>query len=71
MEDPTYEEIETETPSGGVKMLVSYMDEEGEPAPRSKATRGIIVEVDADGHTIQETHMSFEPLDGSDPAAER
>ena len=53
--DPTEESLDGETPAGGVRSTVYYLDDEGKSCPKSKATRAEAIEFDADGNAIQRT----------------
>jgi hypothetical protein len=60
-EDPTSERYPEITPNGGVEALWMYMDDDFNPAPKSKATRCEIHELDDKGRVIFRTHGMLQP----------
>jgi hypothetical protein len=50
------EEVEHDTPAGGVRSRVYYMDDNNRPADKKVATRVRILEYDKDGELIQTTY---------------
>jgi hypothetical protein len=55
----TSEESGGPTPNGGVRSVIYYQDDDGNPADKSVATRAEIVEYDADGKDIHRTYGTF------------
>lgn len=47
------------TPYGGVKSEIYYLDNQGNPIDKSKATTAIIRELDSKGNLIQETRAKM------------
>ena len=45
-------EFKGQTPHGGVKTLVFFQDDEGNPADESEATRAEVQELDAEGRQV-------------------
>ncbi len=57
----TSKKDDSPTPAGGVRSEMFYMDDKGNPADESVATRCEIVEYDADGKAIQRTYGTLTP----------
>ena len=51
------EEIKGKTPNGGVKSIAYYLDDDGNPSPKTKATRVQIVELDKVGNRVNEVYL--------------
>jgi hypothetical protein len=60
-QDPIKIRSEGSTPHGGVASEIYYYDDDGNAAPRSKATRSEIVELDAKGNQIYRIHGTRTP----------
>jgi hypothetical protein len=52
--DPQHEINTGAFPHGGVKQLITWLDDHDQPTPRSRATRRHLAELDEDGQTIWE-----------------
>ena len=52
----TTEERKGKTPNGGVKSVIHYLDDDGQPVEKDVATRCIIEEFDAEGESIMRTY---------------
>ena len=57
--DPTFEEYPGPTPNGGVKSLWMYMDDDSNPAPKSRASRCEIHEINESGEVIFRTYGTY------------
>lgn len=55
-QDPTEERLEEETPEGGTHAIAYYQDDLGLTAPKSRATRVMIIEFDPKGEEINRTY---------------
>jgi hypothetical protein len=62
--DPTEERRPGPTPCGGVSSVCYYQDAQGNPAPRSRAVAGEIVELDAAGRQLARTYFERRPSVG-------
>jgi hypothetical protein len=58
-DDPTFEESKGPTPAGGVRSRIDYLNDAGESVPKSKSTKAVIVEFDANGNPIRTTYGSL------------
>jgi hypothetical protein len=59
--DPTEERRPGPTPCGGAESVVFWQDAAGNPAPRSAAVAGEVVELDAAGREIARTYFERPP----------
>jgi hypothetical protein len=62
--DPTEERRPGPTPCGGAASVCYWQDAAGNPAPRSAAVAGVIVELDAAGRQLARTYFDARPSGG-------
>ncbi len=63
----TEEPIDGPTPSGGVRAIIYYFDDDHAPAEKDVATGCEAVEFDADGKAIHRTYMALTPRPADAP----
>jgi len=55
----TSKQVDGKTPNGGVRSIAYYQDAEGNAANETEATHAEVVELDAEGETIQRTYAEL------------